>query len=90
MLINATKYLDTDNTVTGTSTGASYGYELRLVAKNESADVSDIHFLEAVLLIRFQEALDTSNISIRDKLPWTHLLDIIHIRMYRLANGKPV
>lgn len=41
--------------VTGTSTSASYDYELRLVAKNESADVSDIHFLKGSAVIRFQK-----------------------------------
>lgn len=39
----------------GTSTSASYDYELRLVAKNESADVSDIHFLKGSAVIRFQK-----------------------------------
>lgn len=41
--------------ITGTSISASYDYELRLVAKNESADVSDIHFLKGSAVIRFQK-----------------------------------
>lgn len=42
--------------ITGTSTGASYDYELQLVAKNELADVSDIYFLKAVLLFDFKRS----------------------------------
>lgn len=57
--------------ITGTSTGASYGYELQLVAKNESADVSDIHFSKAVLLFDLKRStweIQYIFLIIRDKL----------------------